>query len=347
MSWRAWRQDASRLLRGRRSSWISRWGRWRKKLNARNSVAWSVLPSSAPSWSGAAAEAPRPGCARAATGGCWDAAEMSGLGQLINTAWTGLDAAVQALDTVSNNTANVNTPGYNVESVQQAELPGGPGNGAGVTSIQRAYDQFVLAQMVGATSASQAAQVVQDNTQNLSAIFPVASGGAGGLGASLTSFFSAMNAVSQDPTSLPNRQALLSDANALAANFNSVGSQLAANLTSLNGQLTNAVAQVNSLTQQIAKYNTQIEAQTASGVSPPNALMDSRDNLVQQLGQELGVTVVAGPSNTLNIFTTGGAALVDGGTSSNLVAGSGAYGDGSLSIIYQPNGQDITASISG
>ena len=275
---------------------------------------------------------------------------MSGLGQLINTAWTGLDAAVQALDTVSNNTANVNTPGYNVESVQQAELPGGPGepgNGAGVTSIQRAYDQFVFAQMVGATSASQAAQVVQDNTQNLSAIFPVASGGAGGLGASLTSFFSAMNAVSQDPTSLPNRQALLSDANALAANFNSVGSQLAANLTSLNGQLTNAVAQVNSLTQQIAKYNTQIEAQTASGVSPPNALMDSRDNLVQQLGQELGVTVVAGPSNTLNIFTTGGAALVDGGTSSNLVAGSGAYGDGSLSIIYQPNGQDITASISG
>ena len=143
---------------------------------------------------------------------------MSGLGQLINTAWTGLDAAVQALDTVSNNTANVNTPGYNVESVQQAELPGGPGepgNGAGVTSIQRAYDQFVFAQMVGATSASQAAQVVQDNTQNLSAIFPVASGGAGGLGASLTSFFSAMNAVSQDPTSLPNRQALLSDANAL------------------------------------------------------------------------------------------------------------------------------------
>src|ERR1700722_11443697 len=310
MSWRAWRQDASRLLRGRRSSWISRWGRWRKKLNARNSVAWSVLPSSAPSWSGAAAEAPRPGCARAATGGCWDAAEMSGLGQLINTAWTGLDAAVQALDTVSNNTANVNTPGYNVESVQQAELPGGPGepgNGAGVTSIQRAYDQFVFAQMVGATSASQAAQVVQDNTQNLSAIFPVASGGAGGLGASLTSFFSAMNAVSQDPTSLPNRQALLSDANALAANFNSVGSQLAAN--------------------------------PASGVSPPNALMDSRDNLVQQLGQELGVTVVAGPSNTLNIFTTGGAALGNGGTSSNLVAGSGTYGDGSLSIIYQPNGQ--------
>jgi flagellar hook-associated protein 1 FlgK len=81
--------------------------------------------------------------------------------------------------------------------------------------------------MVGATSVNQAAQVTQDNSQNLSAIFPVASGGAGGLGASLTSFFAAMNTVSQDPTSLPDRQTFLSDAQSLAADFNSVGSQLA------------------------------------------------------------------------------------------------------------------------
>ena len=91
--------------------------------------------------------------------------------------------------------------------------------------------------MVGATSANQAAQVAQTNAQNLSAIFPVASGGAGGLGAALTSFFAAMNAISQDPTSLPDRQTFLSDAQSLAANFNSVGGQLASNLTALNGQI--------------------------------------------------------------------------------------------------------------
>jgi flagellar hook-associated protein 1 FlgK len=75
--------------------------------------------------------------------------------------------------------------------------------------------------------------------------------------------------------------------------------------------------------------------------------MDSRDNLVQQLGQQLGVTVVAGPNNTLDVYTTGGAVLVDGGSSANLTATSGSYGGGSLSIIYQPTGQDITASLSG
>ena len=275
---------------------------------------------------------------------------MSGLSQLINTGWSGLDAATQALETISNNTANVNTPGYNVESVQQTEMPGlagEPGNGAEVTSIGRAYDQFIFAQMVGANSANQAAQVAQDNAENLTAIFPIASGGAGGLGASLTSFFTAMNGVTQDPTSLPDRQQFLSDAGALAANFNSVGGQLAANLTSLNAQLSSSVTQVNTLTQQIASLNAQIAAQSVGSTGPPVALMDTRDNLVQQLGQELGVSVVAGPSNTLEVFTTGGASLVAGGNSSNLSITSGSYGGGAVSVLYQASGQDITASLSG
>ncbi|HWB51611.1 MAG TPA: flagellar hook-associated protein FlgK [Stellaceae bacterium] len=275
---------------------------------------------------------------------------MTGLGQIIDTGRTGLDAATMALETVANNTANVNTPGYNVESVKQTELPGGlngPGLGTQVTSIQRAYDQFVFAQMVAATSANQSAQVAQNSAENLTAIFPVASGGTGGLGVSITSFFAGMAGISQDPTSLPNRQTFLSDANALAANFNSVGNQLAANLGSLNGQLGNAVAQVNTLAQQIANLNTQIEAQTASGLTPPNALMDGRDALVTQLGSELGVNVVSAPNNGISIFTTGGAMLVQGGTAANLVAASGSYGDGGLSVIYQPTGQDITASLGG
>jgi len=280
----------------------------------------------------------------------WGAAEMTGITQLIDTGWSGLDAATQAMETVSNNTANVNTPGYNVESVRQTEVPGLP-NGAGlgtdVTSIQRAFNQFVFSQMVGAGSASQAAQVAQSNAQNLAAIFPVASGGAGGLGAALTGFFTTMNAVSQDPTSLPNRQTFLSDARSLAADFNAVGGQLASSQASLNGQMTDAVSAINSLTQQIASLNKQIMAQQGSGAGSPNAAMDTRDNLVQQLGQELGVTVSTGANGALDIYTTGGAVLVGGGTSVNLTATSGGYGGGNLSITYQPTGQDVTASLSG
>jgi len=275
---------------------------------------------------------------------------MSGLSQLVNTGWTGLDAAAQAMATVANNTSNVNTPGYDVESVKQTEIPGLPdglGIGTDVTSIQRAFNQFVFSQMVGAGSASQAAQIVQNNAQSLAAIFPISSGGAGGLGAALTGFFAAMSAVSQDPTSQPNRQTFLSDAQTLAADFNSVGGQLASSQTSLNGQEASAVGTINSLTQQIALLNTQIMNQSGTSTGSSNALLDSRDNLVQQLGQELGVTVTAGTNGGVNIYTTGGAVLVDGGTSTNLIATSGGYGGNNLSIVYQPTGQDITASLSG
>lgn len=275
---------------------------------------------------------------------------MSGLSQLINTGWTGLDAAAQAMATVANNTSNVNTPGYDVESVKQTEIPGLPGGlgiGTNVTSIQRAFNQFVFSQLVGAGSASQAAQIVQNNAQNLAAIFPISSGGAGGLGAALSSFFTAMNAVSQDPTSLPNRQAFLSDAQTLAADFNSVGGQLSSAQTSLNGQESNAVNTINSLTQQIAALNAQIMSQSGTSTGASNATLDSRDNLVQQLGQELGVSVISGTNGGVNVYTTGGAMLVDGSTSANLAVTSGGYGGNNLEIVYQPTGQDLTAGLSG
>ena len=116
---------------------------------------------------------------------------MSGLSQLLETGLSGLSAATEAMQAIANNTANVSTPGYNVESVNQTELPGanaGPGSGTLVTSIGHGFDQFLYQQGVGAASASQAAQVVETNAQNLAALFPVASGGSGGWDRRSTAF---------------------------------------------------------------------------------------------------------------------------------------------------------------
>jgi flagellar hook-associated protein 1 len=152
--------------------------------------------------------------------------------------------------------------------------------------------------------------------------------------------------VGQEPTSLPDRQTLLSDAQALAENFNAVGNQLSSNVVALNGQMTAAVGTINSLTQQIAVLNNQIAAQSVAGNGgPSNALLDNRDNLVQQLGQEVGVSIVPRPNNTVDVYASG-ALLVGGSSSANLAVTSGGYGGG-ISIVYQPTGQDITSSLSG
>ncbi len=275
---------------------------------------------------------------------------MNGLSQLLQTGLTGVSAATEAMQTVANNTANVNTPGYNVQSVNQTELPGtagGPGSGAEVTSIQRAFSQFLFQQGVQASSANQAAQIVESNAQNLAAIFPVASGGAGGLGSALDSFFSAANQVAQDPTSAANRQAFLGQAQSLASAFQSVSGQISTNLGNIDSQTATVVQQINTLTEQIAQLNQAIPAQATAAGGAPNSLLDQRDQLVQQLGQQLGIAIVPGANGVLNVYSAAGAVLVNGASAYQLAVGQSQYGDGEVSITYVPTGQDVTASLSG
>jgi flagellar hook-associated protein 1 FlgK len=275
---------------------------------------------------------------------------MTGLTQILEIGLTGLSAATEAIQTVSNNTANVNTPGYNVESVNQTELPGtggGPGLGTDVTSIQRGFDQFAYQEVLQASSANQAAQTVQTNAQSLAAIFPVASGGAGGLGTALDGFFAAANVVAQDPTSVANRTAFLGDAQSLASTFRSVGGQLAASFTSLNGQVTSSVQQINTLAQQIAALNQQVAGQTAASGGAPNSLLDQRDELARQLGERVGVNTIQGANGVLDVYTSGGAALVNGASAYQLAVSPDTYGDGRLAVTYTPNGQDLTNGLAG
>jgi flagellar hook-associated protein 1 FlgK len=278
---------------------------------------------------------------------------MTGLTQVLNIGITGLDAATQGMQTVSTNTANVNTPGYNLETINQVALPGanlpagGTGAGTEVTSIQRAFNQFVFQEIVGATATNQAAQTVVSNSQDLASLFPVASGGANGLGQTLSTFFGGANTVAQNPANLPNRQILLGDAQSVASMFNSVGNALAVNLASQNQQIGATVGQINALTSQIATLNKTITAQTGANGVAPNTLLDQRDQLVQQLSQEIGVNVVQAGNGAVDIYAAGGAALVNGGSAYRLNATSGSFVDGSTAVTYGPTGQDITQSLSG
>jgi flagellar hook-associated protein 1 FlgK len=80
---------------------------------------------------------------------------------------------------------------------------------------------------------------------------------------------------------------------------------------------------------------------------PVHGRLDQREQLVQQLGQQVGVTVLPAANGTLDIYTAAGAALVNGTNSFLLSVGAGVYGDGSPAITYAASGQDVTNSLSG
>jgi flagellar hook-associated protein 1 len=277
----------------------------------------------------------------------------TGLTTVLDIGSSGLTAATEGMQTVSNNTANVNTPGYNQEVLNQTFLPstdmpaGGLGMGTDVTSIERVFNQFIFQQIVGATSTNSAAQLIQNNAQDLSSIFPVASGGEGGLGDILNSFFTAANTVTQDPASLPDRDVFIGAAQSTASEFHALGAALQSDVQTQNGQISGTVTQINELTSQIANLNKAIAEQTGATGQATNSLLDQRDELIQQLSQQIGISVIPGSNGAEDVYAAGGAALVSDFNSYNLKVSFGAYLDGNVEVTYGPTGQDLSNTLSG
>src|ERR1700749_2500577 len=89
----------------------------------------------------------------------------------LNTATTGLQAAQTGLRAVSDNIANVNTPGYVRKTVDQQQLSvDGIGEGVQVTGVRRVTDQYLqLASLSAGADSGRYAVYSQylDNAQSL------------------------------------------------------------------------------------------------------------------------------------------------------------------------------------
>jgi len=274
------------------------------------------------------------------------------MADLLSTSVSGLLAFQQALDVTSNNIANADTPGYDVETTNFQEEPGQEtgagyiGSGVEVSSVSRAYDAY-LAQQVNSTQSSysssntlatQAAQV--DNMLSDSST---------GLTATLQSFVNALQTAATTPTSTAARQALLSSGQALAQQIQTYNSQLSQYGSQLETQLSGDVTEINTLSSGIATLNQQIAAASSNGQTP-NALLDQRDQLINQLSQYVAVQTASQGNNEVNVYIGSGQALVTGGTAQTLTTIPDSYDPSQLDIGITSGGgstADITSEVSG
>ena len=223
-----------------------------------------------------------------------------------------LQAFQQAIEVTSNNVANASTPGYDEESIElDTALPqnaGGfaIGSGVAVAGVQRAYSQAAATQLNTSQSSLSQLTSLQNYTSQIDNLFGTT---AGGLTTALQTYYSGWSAVADDPASAPAREALLGDANALAANLNSTSSQLQGLNSDVNTRITADVNQINSIGTQISNLNTQIAQGTGSGQAP-NQLLDQRDQLVSNLSQLVGVTTTSNTDGSINVYLGNGQPLV-------------------------------------
>ncbi len=269
------------------------------------------------------------------------------MGSLSSAMWIAsgaLDADQGALDATANNIANQNTPGYSRELPIFGEaapnMDGNVtyGNGVELLQIQSVRDQVLQIQISGQNSQQGSAQAQYSSLQQIQTLF---SNPTAGIGSDFTAFFNSISQLSTDPSSMPDRQAVLTAGQQLATDFNSTEQNLYSIQSGANQTVSQTVTQINTLTQQIAALNVQVGNMQKLG-QDPGALGDQETQLIQQLSQLTTVNQIQ-TEDGLTLTTGNGTPLVVGGQSYTLQASNG--GSGATEITSQ--GQNITSSLTG
>ena len=206
---------------------------------------------------------------------------------LVNIAMSGLNSNRVALDVTAQNVSNINTPGYSRQQALMASVAGSKhdnfsaGQGVEVTSIRRVTDEFLIKQTWATQSQSAYASRYSTNMSQLENTL-----GADGfsLSAGLDTLFSALNDATVKPESVPYRQQIINEAEALARRFNTLTESLSHQHKDMNDQRNAAIAHANSLMSNIADINKQIVETKGTGGNPAQ-LLDTRDNLIGELSQ--------------------------------------------------------------
>lgn len=267
------------------------------------------------------------------------------MASLFSIGVSGLNAAQMGLQATSNNIANAGTDGYSRQSTVQVDRVGQDmgryttGSGVDVIAVQRAYNQYLTQSLWSSAGSMQAASTTNDLTAALNGYLK----NSGNLQTALDSFYGGFNAVANAPQDPSARQAAIGNAQTLVMAFNTFGQQLDQQRVQINGQITATVAGINSATRQIAALNNQI---SQAGNSQPNALLDQRDSLIQQLAGQTGIAATPQPDGSISIYSSSGQVLVAGNNSYALQTGASAYAAGTT-VVLDPSGHDISSQLSG
>jgi len=241
---------------------------------------------------------------------------------LLNIGMSGLNAAQGSLSVLSNNIANVNTPGYSrQQTTQNASVSnqyGGVYIGSGTTlgDVRRIYNDFLGAAYQKSTSLNSDATAYAGQA---AAIDKTLSDKSTGMSSAISSFFASLQTAAATPSDVSARQLLVTSAQTLSNRFNSISSQLTQQSEGINSQLSTMSDQVNKLTSSIASLNNQISQVQGSSNSTPNNLLDARDEAVRSLNELIGVTATE-KNGQYSINTGTGQSLVEGSIANTISA---------------------------
>jgi flagellar hook-associated protein 1 FlgK len=236
-----------------------------------------------------------------------------GLTASLNIALQSMQVEQGAIETTSNNIANVNTTGYARQRPNIAENP--PiqignltfGSGVQLQSVSSLRDSVLDLRVNQETQLQGSLAAFLSGGSQIQQLFNQAGGT--GLQTQLTSFFNSLSALAANPSDVNTREGVLTASQSLASAFNQTSASLTTLQQNTDLSVAQSVGQINTLTQQIAAVNTQVSAATSAGQNA-GPFIDQRQQLINQLSNLVDVQEIDAGNNSLTLTTSNGSALV-------------------------------------
>ncbi|MDK2934104.1 MAG: flagellar hook-associated protein 1 [Clostridiales bacterium] len=212
----------------------------------------------------------------------------------LDIATRGLFTSQRALDITNHNINNVNTPGYSRQvGVQKASSAiglfdgtGMVGTGSEVTAVKRMRDDFIDFKYWSENVSLGEWETKQTAMDELEAIFMDTE--ESGFTKVLGEFFSAIQELSKDPSSLQAREMVKSKGVTAAKYFNETAAQLQKMRDDYNYAVKLKVDEINTYVKQIRDINEQIYKSELDG-NTANDLRDQRTLLVDKLSKLVNI----------------------------------------------------------
>ncbi|HHO75143.1 MAG TPA: flagellar hook-associated protein FlgK [Deltaproteobacteria bacterium] len=279
---------------------------------------------------------------------------MGGISGALNIASWSLYSSQLALEVISHNIANANTPGFSRQSLHiESNIPinTGPGQiGTGVkaTEVTRSYDDFVNEQVTLKRSQYYFWEAQKNAMEEIETIFNESEGY--GINQLMAEFWNAWSDLSNNPDGTPERESLLAKSANMVQMMSDIDYNLREYQRHLDTTIQGSVNQINTVIEQISELNKQITSVEIKGIINANDLRDRRESLMEELASFMDISYYEeDQSGQVMVYILGGTPLVLG---SNSYAIDVERNDttGLTNVLWKSSGDrsvDITQQLSG
>lgn len=226
----------------------------------------------------------------------------------LNTALSGLQANMAALQTIGHNISNASTPGFSrqtvdVESRQPQNLGFGQiGTGVSIQRIRRLVDLSLETRLRDASSGLGTLSTRTETLTQLESLFQALS--ENDLGGMMNRLFGAIEDWTAHPENLSARAQVLQNAQSLTRSINDIALRIRESRVLINNELQQGIEEVNRLTSELADLNRQVLLAENGGtdLGSANDLRDRRDILLRELSDYLRVQAVETSTGEINVL---------------------------------------------